>query len=64
MKFKGTNDAAIATDNPGGDRARDNGCRCNSFDNCHGYGCYGEFWIEPTCPLHGAIEEIGEVEGG
>jgi hypothetical protein len=56
--IKGTNNAEIASDNPGGDRARDNGCSCDSFLNCHGYGCYDGFNVDENCPIHGPIKEL------
>ncbi len=45
---------------PGSALALEHGCTCPVGDNCRGAGYMGqegEFWIAPTCPLHGDLGE-------
>ncbi len=56
------------TPNPGSDEAMALGCRCGQLDNSHGRGSgYTDsdgaplFWVDDTCPLHGAV--VSRAEG-
>jgi hypothetical protein len=45
------------TPNPGSDEAIKQGCTCPREDNHCGKGCYDDgelFWMDQTCPIHGA----------
>jgi len=55
---------------PGTDEAKEQGCTCPVYDNCHGLGVnsageiYG-WWIDSACKVHGREafkKALGETE--
>ena len=55
----------MTTPNPGSDEAVSQGCLCPILDNAKGKGAWGDpgtFWIAPSCPLHGDLNECYEKD--